>query len=90
MGSGALIAFQSVGLRCGVPVIGISLDPLSAQNEVGTGHTVTATLFDPDNNPQVGILVTFIVESGPNAGATGSCAGNADCTTDNTGNVSFT
>jgi len=50
---------------------------------------VTANLYDPAGNPQPGIQVTFSV-SGVNAGASGTCSVNADCTTYNDGNVSFT
>jgi len=52
---------------------------------------VTATLTDLlGPNPQPDILVTFEVTSGPNAGVMGVCSANADCTTDASGEVSFT
>ncbi len=82
--------FNPSGLLCRVTVVGISLDPPTATNEVGTDHTVTATLVDQLNQPQTGVTVTFSVTSGPNVGALGTCTANADCTTDANGNVSFT
>jgi hypothetical protein len=72
------------------PVIGITLEPETATRNVGEDHTVTATLTDLLGEPQQGIPVGFSVESGPNAGASGVCAVNADCTTDTAGRVSFT
>jgi len=77
-------------LPCGTPVVGISLTPPTAENEVGTDHTVTAALSDLLNNPQPDELVNFEVTSGPNAGAAGTCSVNTDCTTDENGEVSFT
>lgn len=82
--------FNPSNLPCGVPVVGISLTPATAQNEVGTDHTVTAKLTDLLNEPQPDIQVIFSVTSGPNTGVTGTCSANADCTTDTSGNVSFT
>ncbi len=77
-------------LPCGIPVVGIALSPLAATNQAGTSHTVTATLTDLLGTPQPGILVTFTILSGPNAGASGTCSPNANCTSDATGRVSFT
>lgn len=71
-------------LPCLVPVIGIVLEPESAENDVGEDHTVTATLTDLFGTPQEGIEVTFEVISGPNAGETGTS------TTDANGEASFT
>jgi hypothetical protein len=69
----------------------IDLTPPTATNFVGTTHTVTATVQDGvPPAPAVGVTVTFAVTSGPNAGATGTCSPNADCTTDQSGKVSFT
>jgi hypothetical protein len=81
--------FNPSTLPCGYTVVGIVLTPPSDENEVGEAHTVTATLTDLLTNPQPGILVTFSVISGPNAGTTGTC-NPADCTTDANGEVSFT
>lgn len=50
----------------------ISLTPKTATNAVGTDHTVTATIVDSNGHPVVGKTVTFTVESGPNAGQTGT------------------
>lgn len=82
--------FNPSGLPCSVPVVGITLEPDTDENSVGEDHTVTATVTDLQANPQPGVLVTFTVLSGPNAGATGTCTVNADCTTDVNGQVSFT
>jgi len=79
-----------VNLPCIVTPVGISISPESAENPVGTDHTVTATLLDLLGNPQEGEEVTFEVVSGPNAGASGTCAVNSDCTTDADGEVSWT
>jgi hypothetical protein len=65
------------GLPCGVPVTGIKLAPLSATNPVGGTHTVTATVSDSAGNPIAGVTVTFTVQSGPNAGRTGTGVTNA-------------
>jgi hypothetical protein len=63
----------------------------SNENPVNTAHTVTATADDGSGEtPLVGVTVMFSVLSGPNAGATGTCAINADCTTDDAGQVGFT
>ncbi len=69
----------------------IDLTPSAATNIVGTTHTVTATAMDGETPvPAVGVTVTFAVTSGPNAGTSGTCSSNADCTTDDKGQVSFT
>ena len=82
--------FNPSGLPCGITPWGIKLDPETATNPVGTTHTVTATLKDLLGIPQIGVLVTFTIVSGPNAGASGTCSANAGCTTDANGEVSFT
>ena len=76
--------FNPSNLPGSVAVVGITLDPATAQNEVGTKHTVTATLKDLLGNPQPGITVTFKVTTGPNAGVSGSA------TTDASGIATFT
>ena len=81
--------FNPSTLTCGIPVVGIALTPQNDTNEVGEDHAVTATLTDLLGNPQSGILVTFSVISGPNAGTTGTCSP-TDCKTDANGEVSFT
>jgi hypothetical protein len=60
-----------------VPVTGITLEPLTANNPVGGSHTVTATVTDSNGNPKSGITVTFAVTAGPNAGKTGTGVTNA-------------
>jgi len=47
----------------------ISLAPESAENPVGTSHTVTATV-EEDGSSVVGTTVTFSVIDGPHSGAT--------------------
>jgi hypothetical protein len=81
--------FNPSRLPGGLPVVGIALTPTSATHPTGQSHTVTATLTDLLAKPQAGIKVTFTVVSGPNAGKTGTCTVNADCTTDDNGQVSF-
>jgi hypothetical protein len=80
-------------LPCGVSVVGITLSPPDATNDLSLGqnsHTVTATMTDLTGTPQPNVLVSFMVVSGPNAGASGTCSVNADCTSDANGEVSFT
>ncbi len=72
----------------------INLTPTTATNDVLTEHTVTATV-DINEIPEPGILVTFEVISGPNAGemsdpGNGECTLDDDCTTDENGQVSWT
>lgn len=59
-----------------------TLAPASATNAVGTSHTVTIT---PRHNgtPLAGVIVTFSITSGPNAGFA------AEGTTDNSGQIMF-
>lgn len=47
------------------------LAPMSATNNPGGSHTVTATLTDGVGSPLSSITVTFRVTSGPNTGLTG-------------------
>ena len=69
-----IFAFAGVG---GEPVGDISLAPLTAENQVGQDHTVTATL-DEDGAPISGKVVTFTVVSGPNTGLTGTDTSDAN------------
>lgn len=55
----------------------ITLDPPTATNVVGTNHTVTATVRNPQGQLQQGVTVTFLVTSGPNQGDTGTGVTNA-------------
>jgi hypothetical protein len=66
----------------------LALTPATATNPAGGSHTVTANLVRA-GAPLVGQAVTFTV-TGVNAGATGTCTANAACTSDASGNVSFT
>ena len=63
---------------------GIVLAPGSSSGDVGTTHTVTATVQDSSGDPAEGTTVAFTVMSGPNAGETGTGS------TDATGEASFT
>ncbi len=60
----------------------ITLDPPTATNEVGTNHTVTATIND--SNPVADVNVFFDVIDGPNKADTGTD------TTDASGEATFT
>jgi hypothetical protein len=66
-----------------IHLAGITLAPASSFNPVGTSHTVTARVAGT-GDPVPGVLVTFNVVSGPNAGSTGTA------TTDSNGQASFT
>jgi hypothetical protein len=74
--------------------IEITLTPDTATLTVGEPHTVTA-LVTSNGQPLPGALVSFKVTSGPNTGTesipnNGECSANNDCTTDSTGQVSWT
>jgi len=71
-------------------ILPIILTPEISRNDPGQDHTVTATVRDASGDPLPGVLVSFDVTSGPNAGSGGICSFNADCTTDAQGMVSFT
>jgi hypothetical protein len=80
-------------LPCLVSPVGITLSPDTAENDFGTDHTVTANLTDLAGVAQPGILVSFEITAGPNVGEVsdpGECSVNADCTTDASGDVSWT
>lgn len=70
-----------------IRVIQLTASPALEVHELGLDntHTVTATLAGDGG----GTLVTFTV-TGQNAGATGTCSPNPDCTTNSSGQVSFT
>jgi hypothetical protein len=77
----------------------LSLTPATANNVVGTSHTVTATAASTDTAgypaPGPGVAVEFDVIAGPNMGQTshpvntGTCSP-SDCTTAANGQVSWT
>ena len=78
-----------------VHLLQITLEPSEETNELGTPgqtHTVTATVLGPSSGSASveGRLVEFEILSGPNTGASGTCSPHADCTTDVSGQVSFT
>ncbi len=90
--SGRIDVLEAPEGTCQLP--SIDLDPPSATNGVGEDHTVTATVAS-GTSPEVAVLVSFEVVSGPNVGEvsdpnTGECSVNDDCTTDATGEVSWT
>ncbi|MBN1244336.1 Ig-like domain-containing protein [Candidatus Bathyarchaeota archaeon] len=70
-------------LEAGQSVSGLTLSPATATNPVDTTHTVTASVKDIINDPVPGVLVTFNILTGPNAGATGTA------TTDANGEATF-
>jgi Bacterial Ig-like domain (group 1) len=60
----------------------VTLDPPADSNDVGTSHTVTATVRDAAGNPVPGITVRFTV--------TGSVNTSGSCVTDANGQCDFT
>jgi hypothetical protein len=81
----ALLAFAAGPAAYAGILPALTLGPPTAENDVGTDHTVTATV---SGMPQ-GSLVTFVI-TGPNTGALIACSPNADCTTDAGNTVSGT
>jgi hypothetical protein len=80
------IHFAALFLGSAIAVVGegIVLSPGSAVNQLGTSHTVTATVQDDQGQPVVGRDVTFDIISGPHAGYTYTEA------TDGNGQASYT
>lgn len=71
-------------------VLDIILTQATDTNLPGTFHTVTATVTD-GTDPVEGVTVRFEVIAGSlNQGADGQCTNNIECTTDASGEVSFT
>jgi hypothetical protein len=66
----------------------LSLSPSTDTNPVGTPHTVTATVTNPDGSPASGVHVSFVV-TGVNAETAGTCVP-ASCDSDAAGKVTFT
>ena len=85
---GGVSVNRIAGLR--PPASQVALAPATATLELGRSHTLAATVMEPLGAGRAGVSVAFAVTSGPNAGATGSCAPNPDCTTDANGVVRFT
>jgi hypothetical protein len=82
----AYVLVSGVGITSTAP--NLELDPATDTNPVGTPHTVTATVTNPDDSPRSGVEVDFVV-TGVNAGATGTCAP-ATCITGADGKVAYT
>lgn len=55
-----------------LPLPTISLTPATATNNIGTSHTLTATLVDANGKPMSGHKITFNVTSGPHVGMSGN------------------
>ena len=72
-----------------IHLYGFTLTPESATNELSAANSHAMTAILSGDHDLAGRNVSFTV-SGQNAGATGTCNPNADCTTDSTGQVSFT
>ena len=66
---------------CRPSATAIALDPVASTNEVGTSHTVTATVTN-GAQPLAGVVVRFSVS--------GSMSASGSCTTDPLGRCSFT
>ena len=82
-----LAALSPTGGDAQAAGLGVSLNPATASNNVGTSHTVTASVHDLSavlNSFGAGAAVTFTVTLGPNTGETGQGTTNAD------GQVAFT
>lgn len=73
-----------------ISVFAFDVTPPEAVNELGVDntHTVTATVIGPAGE-LAGWPVDFSIVAGPNAGDSGTCVP-ADCTTDASGQVTFT
>jgi hypothetical protein len=80
-GGGSVDAFVAKIGELGTPAT-LTLEPAAATNAVGTTHTVTATVRDAGGNPVSNIVVRFSV--------TGSVIASGYCTTDTSGQCSFT
>jgi Bacterial Ig-like domain (group 1)/Regulator of chromosome condensation (RCC1) repeat len=73
---------HSLALAGAGPPANVTLSPASAVNNVGTSHTVTATVNDANGNPVQGVAVFFNVQGADNV--------SGSCTTDSNGQCSFT
>ena len=78
-----LVPFSCIATKEWVDVA-CGLDPPTAINEIGTSHTVTATVRR-NGIPEVGLNVTFDITSGPNVGEPAFVAA-----TDTNGTVDYT
>lgn len=68
------ILFAGLYMRSATAVVGkgVVLSPASATNLVGAPHTLTAKVQDDTGAPVSGVVVTFTITAGPNAGMTGT------------------
>ncbi|MDP3940943.1 MAG: hypothetical protein Q8Q49_01395 [bacterium] len=92
--TGAIAVLEAPEGTCVSPVVPpeITLDPKTASNPSGSDHTVTATVTQ-GGNPLSGVLVSFSVVAGPNAGQVsdpGECSVDPNCNTDAAGQTSWT
>jgi hypothetical protein len=80
------IFFAALNVKASAAIVGagIVLGPAAATNPVNTNHTLTATVDDANGHPVQGVTVTFTVNSGPNAGLSGTGV------TDVNGHATFT
>jgi hypothetical protein len=74
---------STITATCSTSTSSITLTPATATNAVGGSHTVTATVTS-GGNPVAGTTVNFSIDSGPNAGKTGTGV------TDVSGHATFT
>ena len=90
--TGAAVCGEAYILIAGSGIVSeapnLSVTPTTDTNPVGTPHTVTAKVTNPDDSPRQGVTVEFVV-TGANAGATGTCDP-ASCVSDANGEVKFT
>jgi len=64
--------FGPAGLPCGVGATGVHMAASGNSGTLGGSIAVTATLTQSNGAAAAGVTVRFTVQSGPNAGATGS------------------
>lgn len=76
----AELILSPVALVAPDPVLfsSVGLSPTTATNPVGTSHTVTAFAQAANNAPVPGVTITFKVNTGPNAGKSGTGTTGAD------------
>lgn len=71
-------AWALLAMQRAVPPPNLSLTPPTATNNLGTTHTLIATLVDNAGAPVSGETITFAVTAGPNAGKSGTDVTGAD------------